>query len=116
MLCVRWFVASAVILGTVRAFSAQPLIDPVADLFEPRPSFRTAAREQPPGPWRLPDAALGGTNNAGGAVRLRPPGRATAPPRPPFPLDTGDRVLLLGDALFEAELRQGYLETRLQVQ
>jgi hypothetical protein len=53
-------------------------------------------------------------------VPLRPADplvRRPMPPRiPPFALKTGDRVLLLGDALFEREAELGYLETRLSSQ
>lgn len=92
----------------------QRVVDPVADLFEPYPALPPGVREQPIGPLRLPDAALGGTN--AGAIRMAPRGRPAPPPRPPFPLKDGDRILLLGDGVFEAEAHQGYLETRLQIQ
>lgn len=111
-----WLALCAALSWTVAPASGPPVSDPVADLFEPRPSLPPGVREQPLGPLRLPDAALSGTNSGTGVIRLGPPARAAAPRRPPFPLNTGDRVLLLGDAVLEAEARHGYLETRLQVQ
>ncbi len=98
--------------GALGAVHGQAPIDPVADLFEARPPLPAGVREQPVGPLRLPDAAVEGAN---GVVRLSPQ-RASPPRRPPFSLHSGDRVLFLGDGVFEAEARHGYLETRLQTE
>lgn len=108
---VCWIGWSIVLGLAARLTVAQPVIDPVADLFEPKRGIPAGAREQPVGPLRLPEASLGSSN--ADATTLR---RPTAPRRPPFLLNPGDRVLFLGDALFEAEATEGYWETRLQIQ
>lgn len=83
---------------------AQPLQDPVADLFTPRPPTPPGAEDQP-AVLRPPEP------RPSGPVVL--PGVASAQMRPPFTLKPGERVVFLGDAILEAEADYGYFETRL---
>ncbi len=84
---------------------AQPVTDPVADLFTPRPPTPAGA-EQTPAVLRPPEPRTGNPQV--------PPGAARALVfRPPLALKSGDRVLFLGDAVLEAEADFGYLETRM---
>lgn len=87
------------------ALGAQPVTDPVAELFTPPPPSPpgvadTPAVLRPPEPAAAAPAAVPGV---GRAMMFRPP----------FVLRPGDRVLFLGDALLVAEAEYGYLETRL---
>ena len=68
-------------------------------------------------PWRPPDQAQTTTPDPRGIV-LEPPKdrRPAIPPRPPFELLAGDRVLFLGDQVLRGEIEFGYLETRLTCQ
>lgn len=84
---------------------AQPVTDPVADLFSPPPPL-------PPGAADLPAVLRPPEPQAARPAPLPTNARATVF-RPPFALRSGDRVLFLGDALLEAEAEYGYLETRL---
>lgn len=83
---------------------AQPLQDPITDLFTPRPPTPSGAEDQP-AVLRPPEP------RPGGPVAL--PGASRPQPRPPFAFKPGERVLFLGDAILEAEADYGYFETRL---
>lgn len=96
-----------VVMGILTNISAnaQPVTDPVADIFTPRPPTPAGA-EQSPAVLRPPEPRA--------ASPLLSPGSAHALVfRPPFALRPGDRVLFLGDAVLEAEADFGYLETRM---
>ena len=88
------------------ALQAQPVTDPVADLFIPRPPVPPGVAGQP-AVLRPPEAPAGGFTLPAGA-------RPAAPRRPIFALKPGERVLFLGDAVLAAEADHGYFETRLQ--
>lgn len=107
----RWFPWLLLLLSLPgnRPGHGQTVTDPVADLFVPRPPPPLGMPEQPVGPLRLPDAAPASPAPRGRSVH-RPP------PRPPFEFRAGERVVWLGDAVFEAEAEHGYLETRIQTQ
>lgn len=103
-----WLLLLICVLGS-RPVHGQTVTDPVADLFTPRPPPPRGMPEQPVGPLRLPQHAPASPAPGGRPVH-RPP------PRPPFEFRPGERVVWLGDALFEAEAEHGYLETRIQAQ
>ncbi len=104
---IRYVVGTLGLWGHLIA-AAQPVTDPVADLFAPRPPL-------PPGTEHSTPAVL----RPAETTPATPPTPIVVRPsslpgyRPPFVLQPGERVLFLGDALLEAEAEHGYLETRL---
>ncbi len=100
--------ASLALAGLLRS---QPVSDPVADLFAPRPPLPPGAENQAGVPLRPPESP----NPAGFKVFPTAP-RPMAPPRPAFRFQPHDRVLFLGDAVLEAEAKYGYLETRMAIE
>lgn len=84
---------------------AQPVTDPVADLFTPRPPTPAGAEHTPAVLRPLEPRA---------DTPLVPPAQGRALVfRTPLALKLGERVLFLGDAVLEAEADYGYLETRM---
>jgi lysophospholipase L1-like esterase len=108
---------SQLILAAVLAQSDD---DPVAALLQP---LAPAAPSQsvpvpaPPAPVPLSDGPVTQVRlpdgRTGAVVRASSSRRMLGPRKPSFELRDGDRVLFLGDSLFDREAAYGYLETRL---
>lgn len=101
-----FLVAGGLLAGRLLGQPAAPLVDPVTDLFTPRPPLPEGAADIP-AVLRPPE---------GPPLTLSRPSTPPPPRRPPFLLKPGDRVLFLGDGVLESEADHGYFETRLESQ